>query len=513
MTLPVTLNLALLKDDFAREVLQRLQTLVKPLVLVGGSVRDLLLGRQLHDLDFVVADHGLDSARRIADAFGGAFLALDAQRDTGRALLDRPDGSTLIVDVAVWRGAGLADDLAARDFTINALAAVIEGDEARLVDVTGGVADLYARQLRATSRRAFAEDPVRCLRGVRLVAELSAWNFRLESETAGWLADHATSLARVSHERVRDELHRTLNASQPRLSLQRWADLGLLAVTLPEAVALQGVTQSPPHCYDVFEHTGYVLQHLAWLSDWIFGLAEPSDAFDAAAVAMLAAHRSQLAEHLSQSLTQTDDRRGMLPWLALCHDWGKPATRTVEQDGDGGPARIRFFDHDRVGRTLAAAAMRRLRFSEAQAVLVSTVVGGHMRPHLLAATGDLPSRRAVFRFYRDLGDTGVETLLLSLADLRATAGLTLEMADWQHQLDVVAALLQTYFHHAAEVVHPKPLLSGYEVMAATGLPPGPQIGKLNALLAEAQAVGDVQTSSEALVFIKQSMNLLQDPNT
>ncbi len=391
------LDLSSLDGVFAGQVLQRLQALVDPLVLVGGTVRDVLLGRELHDLDLAVPAGGLDLARRLADAMQGAYVPLDVARDTGRAVLTSAEGQALYVDFAAWRGPSLADDLHKRDFTLNALAAEVHGASARLIDVTGGMADLESRLLRAASQQALREDPLRCLRAVRLLAELSPWRFRLEHDTAGQIRQHAPLVAGSASERVRDELVRILVAADPQRWLEVLSDLGLLAVVLPEVEALHDVAQTAPHLYDGFEHTARVVDYAARLVRWIAGQSVPADALDAAACQALAPMQPALAAHLAERLGVSMGSRGhALSWAALCHDWGKPATRAVEVDPDSGQARARFLGHEDVSVELASDALRRLRFSEAEVRWVATIVAGHMRPHHLAAAGQ-PSRRAVYR--------------------------------------------------------------------------------------------------------------------
>lgn len=494
-----TLDLSALHGTFAGQVLQRLQELVDPLLLVGGSVRDLLLGRELHDLDLVVPSGGLGLARRVADMFHGAYVPLDERRDTGRAVLSAAD-QALVVDVAAWRGPSLAVDLSCRDFTINALAAEISGDAAQIVDVTGGLADLNARLLRTTSAQALADDPLRCLRAVRLLAELSPWGMRLERDTGRQIRSHARLLPACASERVRDELARTLSAPNPGRWLAILSELGLLAATLPEAEAMRGVDQSEPHFWDVFDHTSRVVGHAAWLAGWLAGRNEPSDVFDAAACRSLAPHRSALARHLAEPVgVVMGNRSSALRWAALCHDWGKPATRELAPGPDGAPARTRFLGHEDVSVDLSRNALRRLRFSEAEVRWVTTIVAGHMRPHHLAAAGQ-PSWRAIYRYFRDLDAAGVDTALLSLADVRATAGPLLQPAVWQRQLDLAAALIDAFFNRPLEAIRPAPLIDGNDLMAALGLRPGPLLGQLLEAVTEAQASGELHTREQALAY-------------
>jgi len=506
-----TLDLSSLTDSLAGQVLLRLQDIVDPVVLVGGSVRDLLLGRELHDLDLAVPAGGLALARRLADAMHGAYVPLDAERDTGRAVLLSSNGQPLYVDFAAWRGPNLAEDLRKRDFTINALAAQVQGAAATIIDVTGGLADLESRLLRTASAQALDDDPLRCLRAVRLLAELSPWRFRLEHDTARQLRQHAPLVAASSGERVRDELARTLAAAEPQRWLALLSDLGLLAVVLPEAEALHGVDQTAPHIYDVFEHTAQVLGYAAFLAGCITGQSEPADAMDAAACRALTSYQPALAGHLTETVGVSLGSRGQaLRWAALCHDWGKPATRVVETDTESGQPRARFLGHEDLSVELASAALRRLRFSEVEVRWVTTVVAGHMRPHHLAAAGQ-PTRRAVYRYYHGLGAAGVDTALLSLADLAATGGPEQSLAGWQRQLDLVARLLDDFFNRPLEAVRPAPLIDGYELQAALGLRPGRQIGQLLDAVAEAQAAGELDGREQALAYAARMVEASRSP--
>ncbi|RLC97719.1 MAG: CCA tRNA nucleotidyltransferase, partial [Chloroflexi bacterium] len=167
--------------------------------LVGGCVRDALLGRPSHDLDFVILGRALAVARRVANHFGAAFYALDAERDTGRVIFRQGEGQggkPFYVDFAAARGGTLAADLALRDFTINAIAVRLDG--AQVVDPYGGRAGLSAGLLRAVSDRAFRDDPLRTMRAVRLAAELG---FEIEPRTEALLRQAVPLLGDVSAER------------------------------------------------------------------------------------------------------------------------------------------------------------------------------------------------------------------------------------------------------------------------------------------------------------------------
>lgn len=463
--------------------------------LVGGYVRDRLLGRISHDLDLVVPFGGLALARRVADRLGGAFYPLDEERDTGRAILSNDDGQ-VVVDVARWRSGDLGADLAARDFTVNALAYDIVG-YGGMIDPTGGLADLREGILRAPSPTAFRDDPIRLLRAVRLEAQL---DFSIEPQTLAWLQQDAPLVAWVAAERVRDELMRLLILPGVARCLVRLDELGLLPFVLPELAQCRGVMQSEPHYLDVYGHTLQTVFHTEALLRALNLLPgtrrKVMDSPLSVVPPALVPFADRLRTHLAGETSASRNRVQMLLWAALSHDWGKPFTRTVEGE------RVRFFTHDEKGAELVAGRLRTLAFSTDEIRLVSTIVRRHMRPSLLAREGVL-TRRAIYRFFRDTGDVGPEVLLLSLADRLGTYGPYLGDDAWEERLAFVARMLAAYYERP-EIVSPLPLVSGDDLITALALAPGPLIGQLLAQVREAQAAGEVTTREEALALARRA---------
>ena len=464
--------------------------------LVGGYVRDALLGRPSHDLDFVILGRALVIARRMANHFGAAFYALDAERDTGRVIFRQGERQELFyVDFAAARGGSLAADLALRDFTINAIAVRLDG--AQVVDPHGGRADLSAGLLRAVSDRAFRDDPLRTLRGVRLAAELG---FEVEPRTEALLRQAAPLLGDVSAERARDELCKLLALPGAAHSLRRLSEFGLLAVLLPEVEALRGVTQSTPHQLDVFEHT---LETVRWTEE-IIAAVQPGQQSALAALGLSSLSRFPLAAHLAERTSGGRTRAILLKLTALLHDVGRPAARTVEPDG-----RIRLFDlaqgeflsHEQRGATLAARALTRLRFSVQEVRLVQAVVANHMRSMFMSSR-QLPSRRAIYRFFRDIGEAGVDVAFLALADYRAAWGAALVHERWAHLVEVITLLLTHWYEQHEQTIAPPKLISGRDLIERFGLEEGPRIGELLEAVREAQVMGQVRTREEALAWVE-----------
>jgi hypothetical protein len=204
----------------------------------------------------------------------------------------------------------------------------------------------------------------------------------------------------------------------------------------------------------------------------------------------------QLQAHLGQSLSDERSRLLTLKMAALLHDTGKAEARTVGVDG-----RIRAIGHEGVGVRLTAQAMRRLRFNRAEVRLAQTIVRHHMRPLLLAKQESVSSR-AIYRFFRDTAEAGVEVLLHALADDRAKCPPGVRDEVRPRLVALTARMLADYWERSAEHVDPPPLIDGNDLQREFGLQPGPRIGELLEAVREAQVSGEVGTREEALVLVR-----------
>ncbi|MGD9099982.1 MAG: HD domain-containing protein, partial [Anaerolineae bacterium] len=461
-------------------------------LLVGGAVRDGLLGRPLHDLDFVVDGDATALAAAARRAFRGALVPLDRERDTARVVI-RHKGRRFDLDFARCQGHDWEADLHARDFTVNAIAVDPTG---RYLDPLNGRDDLAAGRLRATNENAFRDDPLRTLRAVRLMAELGLC---IEPQTVAWVRRDAPLLPHIAAERVRDEFTRILDAPGAARHLGTLDDLGLLAQVLPEVTALQDVSQSPPHRWDVWTHTRMTVDALGELLAYLGGASRGDSQVGAPGWVWgdvekrLGPLQADIVAHLGRVVSDTRERSFVLKLAALLHDVGKPQTRSLGDDG-----RIHFYQHEQVGANLAAERLRALRFSGDEIALAQTMIAHHLRPGQLARDKGL-SRRAIYRFFKATGEVGVEIGLLSLSDMLAVWGAALPSRRWLRRLDVVTTLLSAFFDRSPAVL-PPPLINGRELMGALELAPGPEVGRLLEAIREAQASGEVETRQQALAL-------------
>jgi putative nucleotidyltransferase with HDIG domain len=441
--------------------------------LVGGAVRDRLLGRPTTDLDLAVAGDVEAAARSLARTARAAVFPLSEDFGAWRVVAR---GGTWQADLSPLLGETIEQDLAQRDFTINAIAEPLAGGEA--VDPTGGQADLAARRLRMVAPAAFAADPLRVLRLPRFACELE---LSAEPATIAAAAEHAAGLADIAAERVFAELKRILASPDPLVGIELMERVGAVDVVLPELAALSGVQQSAYHHLDVYQHTLAVLAEAVALErDPIVVFGEERGA----AVAAL------LAEPLADELT----RGTALRFGALLHDIAKPQTRAVSDEG-----RISFWHHDSQGAELSRAILARLHASERLRAHVAALTRHHLRPGFLVRERPLPLR-AEYRYLKACEPVEVDVTLLSVADRLATRGQRSDVAIAKH-LELVRELIGpalAWRKHGP----PAPLLRGDELAEELRIERGPQLGRLLAELEEAAYAGEVSSREDAIAYAR-----------
>jgi putative nucleotidyltransferase with HDIG domain len=481
------------------ELLERLAPVFmrhdQPVYLVGGSVRDLLLGRACNDLDFAVPERAIGLAFKVADKLGVPAYVLDQDRDTGRVLV--PDeGMTL--DFAGFRGDNLEADLRDRDFTVNAIALPVAAQSySSLIDPCDGIRDLAEELFRQTNKDAISDDPVRALRGLRLALQLG---FTLESSTSTAIREAGPLLKDVSCERVRDELVNMLTGEHPNQALEALDGHALLVYVLPEVASLKGVEQSTPHREAVLAHTISVLASLRLVESVLLDSYIPDGPAMSQLLRQLGKYQSALQEHFSRPLHGPVDGRLLLRLGAVFHDVGKTGTRSEEKDG-----RIRFFGHEKEGGEMTARRLQQLHFSRQAVEQVRKIVEGYISP-LHLAKDDTVSRRATYRFFRRNREAGLDIGLLSLADYLATFGGPGDREKWTRLLGVIDQLYDHYFNHYDETIRPVPLIDGSELMEAFSLDPGPEVGRLLRMIEEGQAAGEINSIDEAITLAGKALN-------
>ncbi len=463
--------------ESGKEILRIINDLVPESYVVGGAIRDHLIGRfRRADLDIAVRGDGLDLARRVIDQTSATatLVALDSKRFTARIVL-RCDGIATI-DVSPLKGRTIHDDLRKRDFTINAIATALgdflQSGLRHLIDPLRGQEDLKNKLVRPCSPDAFQDDPVRILRGFRFAAALG---FRISADTLSLIPGSLAKLQNVSPERVRDELLALLAADKAFPVLRTMDAAGIFDLLFPELAAMKGCGQNEYHHLDVWDHSLEVVRCLEQQIALRFPCFDPIIPV--------------LDRYVKGEPVTGRPRIALLKLAAIFHDSGKPETRFVDPAG-----RVRFFGHEKVSEAIFLKAGARLKLAAREITIVKQWVLGHMRPMFL--NEEPISKRAVHRLYRKFGKDILGLLLLHLADLAASRGPARTAEADETACNSVAKALEICFE--LEESPPKPFLNGRDLMDLFELQPGPQIGKILRYLAELQAAGEITSIYEAI---------------
>lgn len=497
--------------------------------IVGGFVRDWLLRRETDDIDIAVNGAAVSIAREVADEVGGTFVLLDEVNDIARVVLvesaqkeQGPRGAEWHLDFSSFSG-DIESDLGRRDFTINAMALELseftsayasggtflrkpadalstERLPLKLIDPFSGQKDLMDKRLRRVSEQIFQADAARLLRAVRLAADL---DFIIEPDTERSIRCHSQAILEVPGERVREELLRLLRLPRAACHLRHLDRLGLLPALIPELAEGKGVEQPTTHFWDVFEHslqTVAAIEFLVRESGWDYGSED---------MLATAPWSDMMNSHMSREVSSGSNHRVLLKLGGLFHDVAKPMTKSVDDTG-----RARFLGHTKQGAAMTARILERLRFSSRETRLVETLVYNHLRPVQMANTGaprntedargeneELPSQRAIYRYFRDTGEAGIDILLLALADYLASRGPLVSIDEWRRHCQLMNYILAEHGKQQAKVL-PVKLIDGHDIMHAFDLAPGPLIGELLALVNETYASGELSTREEALALVR-----------
>jgi tRNA nucleotidyltransferase/poly(A) polymerase len=449
-----------------------------PAWIVGGAIRDAVLGLEVGDLDLAVPGDPEPVARRIAGELGGHAFELSAEFPTWRAGSREGDWQ---VDIATLRGSEIADDLALRDFTVGAMAVdLLTGTG---LDPNGGMEDLAAGTIRVVGPASFPDDPLRLMRAARLAAQF------------GWqIEPHSLELGRASARRSREpagertlsELCQLMAARDPVAGLAAMEGLGLFETLLPEVGEMRGVVQGPNHHLDVYGHTVEVLEG-------ILRIESELERFTGASA-------GEVAELLQEPLAEGVTRSTGLRLAALFHDCAKPATRK-EADGF-----ISFRGHDQAGADQVMDVFARLRSSKRLASYVANLTRNHLILGFMVPERPL-ARGRVFDYLRQTEPNTVDLTLLTVADRLAARGSSSVAGQ-----EMVAGHLALAEEMIAEALTwrregpPARFLSSRDLAEQIGIQPGPELGRILEELDRAVFCGEVGSAREAVEYARRLLD-------
>jgi poly(A) polymerase len=445
--------------------------------LVGGAVRDALLGIASHDLDFVMPGDAPRAARQVANAVGGAYYLLDGERGAGRVVLNTQASNPVTLDFTRQRGPDLESDLRARDFTVNAMAvSVWQPDE--LIDPLGGQADLADRRLRVCSPKSFQEDALRILRAARLA---DAYQLSIDRDTLRLIAQAIPALPRVSAERRRDELFRILESSRPESGLERLVAFGAADACFP---VLEQVRQG--------RDWSAALNRVRDLHRIIPTLGQPNERDPQnppvchAILGLLDRYHEKLLRRLGEDLVIGRSPVGLLVLAAVYQGFllGPGVGQNLPLAFPQAPSKRGFFD--RVGRQLMLSnpEIEQLVKADWSCCWIFHQI----------KMGMPPSNREIYLYFQKAGAAGVLGSLLALAVLNPECGTPAG----EIGLQTSGRLLAAWWDTPERLVDPPQLVDGNDLQRELSIAPGPQLGRLLEEIRESQVDGLVADRSQAL---------------
>jgi poly(A) polymerase len=464
--------------------LQRLQSLAEErrvrLFVVGGTLRDLCLGHAVQDVDLALSSDVMGLARAFAHELGAAYVPMDPERGEVRVVYRKRH----IVDFSRLKGGDIAQDLGRRDFTMNALACplaiFLTSPAPRFIDPYGGWRDIQTHVVRMVSPRSFVDDPLRVLRAFRFAACLE-WT--VDATTLETMRPAIPQLADIAAERLHHELLRLFAAPRSSPYVTAMAHLGLLDVLFPELAATRHIASAPGVPETLFEQAVRAYHSVEDL------IAAPASCAPAIADAIGA-------------YVHTGERQALLKWATLLHNIGTPAP-------DAGQARQ---PPPAMGYAERAARLwerigARFKLSRARADYVGLLLTHYHRPFELAALdarGQL-ALRMVYRWCKDLGEDVLGAFVLAMGVALANGPAAAPAPDALALGRLAARLWETYRTRILPVIGAPRLVTGDDLQALFGLPPGPRFKTLLEDIELARVEGRIHTRADALQWLEQRL--------
>ena len=452
------------KEILNDSILSELSGLAKekntPFFLVGGYLRDLLLGARTKDYDFALPKDASPFIETIEEALHLHFFRV-GKEETG-TITYRIIKEGISIDLTFLQGETIEEDLRRRDFTVNSVAFSLQNETFHWAE--GALKDIGKKLIRAVSSRSIDLDPLRMLRAIRYRCTLEG--FSMDEGLKEEISFKREKILSLPAERIRTELDQILLSALPAVGMKLLHESNLFFCLFSELKGLERLGQNEHHHLDALSHTLLIVEKISWAFEWI-GRNDPKT-----------------------SLNQED--RLALYYAALFHDIGKQDTYSKDEKG-----RVHFYYHEAFSAQAAERIMERLRFSNLMENKILHLVKNHMRIlNLSQETKETALRRLV----NQIGDETPLLVLLSLADKEASRGILSVQND---EVVEVHCLRILELFREKDVVHPPPLITGYDVMAL-GYSSGPRVGQVLSFIRHKQVEGKIKTREEALRMLKEN---------
>lgn len=435
--------------------------------LVGGSVRDFLMGKSFTDRDIAIKG-AKQFAEKIAKQFDGVLITLDEENQIFRVVLS---DKINYLDISEIVGNSIEEDLTRRDFTINSIAFDLKTSE--YIDTTGGMEDLKNGILRHYKDSNFEDDPLRILRAFRF---LSITGFKPTDDLMSAVNKYKPLLLKPSIERISYELMKLFGGKYCVDSLLLMDKAGILEELCPYVKEMKQVPPNTHHHLDLFHHVIETVKNIEILY-------EEGD--------------SDIRQHLDRTDFGGFPRINHLKFAGFLHDIGKFSTWTIEED----TGRHRFITHEDVGSKMCVKYLQDLKFSKKQIEYISCMIKKHMYPSNVVAAPDLTDK-VMMRYLRKMGDDVVDNIILAKADRLSARGKEITEEILNSNINGLDKLLNFYLEKRDSLKPLPKLLDGNEIMELLNIEPSKKLGEIMDLLHEEQLNGNINKKEEAITFVK-----------
>lgn len=442
--------------------------------LVGGFLRDihLQLNRGLTDFDFCVEKDIESFVQKVNKNIGGKLIVLDKKTSSFRIILVK-NKKSYTYDFTPLRGKNIKKDLSLRDFTINTLAVNINIPD-QVLDYYQGLKDLRKKKIKALSQKVIIDDPLRILRGFSFVAR---YKFKIDRQTLDSFYRHRKKIEKISFERINEELFKIFDSQDSYKIIKIMDRFRVIDQVLPDVNKMRKTTQGGFHHLNVWDHSIEALKQFELLCQ------------------AKIKNKKEVMSFLNQKLSRGKKRTQILKLACLLHDLGKPFVKKKSK------TRTIFHTHEKVGKEKASLFAKKMRLSKAERQALEKMVFWHLRPGYLADQ-ITPSKRAVYRFFRDTEEEGIAVVLLSLADWRATCGPLADYKKRKRHEKIMLELISNHLHQKKKKPIPR-LIDGHDIIKKYGAEEGPIIGEILTKIKELQVLEKVKNKQEALKAAKQ----------
>ena len=446
-----------IKENFTNEI-----------YLVGGSVRDYLMGIESHDRDIIVMDEDAKNfSLKLQKLFDATFVPLDEENKIYRLVMS---DKINYIDITNPVGGTIEKDLMRRDLTINAIAVNINSGE--VVDISGGVTDIKNKCIHCVNEQNFVDDPLRLLRVYRFQ---SLYNFSIAPETLSAICKYVELIKKPAFERINYEVLRLFSGRYAHVALENMNKTWLLEEIFPFVKELKQVPPNSHHHLDLLHHSIETVKQI-------------QEIYDNA--------QDEVKEHLNRVDFGGFSRLAHLKFAGFIHDIGKFSTWTIEEGG-----RHRFIGHDDVGSKLAGTMLKKMHFSNKQVDYLTKMIKFHIYPSQLMSSPQI-TEKIMMRFVRKMDTNSIDNIILAMADRLSARGPEITDEVVEHNINLLTTLMKFYLD-VRETLKPLPIfLTGNDVMEILNIKPSPKLGKIMNSLHEAQLNGDVQTREQAVEFVQ-----------